>query len=87
MGLYTDFLPEEVVGRPDHEKWFTVVDSRGRVRWHTKSGGGFDVLVLVARATTAAYLAHLREERICSSSSGRNASSWLLPSGGCANDW
>jgi 2,5-diamino-6-(ribosylamino)-4(3H)-pyrimidinone 5'-phosphate reductase len=63
--LYTDFLPEEVVERPDHQKWFTVVDSRGRVEWHTKGGGGFDVLVLVARATPAEYLAYLRRERIC----------------------
>jgi 2,5-diamino-6-(ribosylamino)-4(3H)-pyrimidinone 5'-phosphate reductase len=56
---------EEVAERPDHEKWFTVVDSRGRVEWHTKGGGGFDVLVLVARATPAEYLAYLRRERIC----------------------
>jgi 2,5-diamino-6-(ribosylamino)-4(3H)-pyrimidinone 5'-phosphate reductase len=41
-----------------------VVDSRGRVEWHTKGGGGFDVLVLVARATPPEYLAYLREERI-----------------------
>ncbi|MEO3806252.1 dihydrofolate reductase family protein [Nonomuraea sp. B1E8] len=62
--LFTDFLPEEVVGRPGHEKWFTVVDSRGRVPWSMKRNGGFDLLVLVARATPAAYLAHLRRERI-----------------------
>lgn len=68
--LYTDFLPEEIVQRPGHEKWFTVVDSRGRVFWETKRArrhlsGEFDVLVLVARATPAANLAHLRKERIC----------------------
>ncbi|WP_129668046.1 RibD family protein [Phytoactinopolyspora endophytica] len=63
--LYTDFLPPEVVEGPDHEKWFTVVDSRGRVRWHTKNGGGFDVLALVARTTPVEYLAYLRQERIC----------------------
>ena len=62
--LYSDFLPEEVVERPDHEKWFTVVDSRGRVKWHTKSRGGFDLLVLVACATPPEYLAYLRQERI-----------------------
>jgi hypothetical protein len=49
--LYTDLLPEEVVERPGHEKWFTVVDGRGRVRWTMNRDGGFDLLVLVARAT------------------------------------
>lgn len=64
--LYTDFLPQEVLDRPDHENWFTVVDSRGRVEWTMKGGsGGWDVLVLVARATPAEYLAYLRSERVC----------------------
>lgn len=68
--LYADFLPEEIVERPGHEKWFAVVDSRGRAFWETKSArrhldDDFDLLVLVARATPAAYLAHLRKERIC----------------------
>lgn len=62
--LLTDFLPTEVVEGPDHEKWFAVVDGRGRVWWDTKSGGGFDILVLVARATPVEYLAYLRDERI-----------------------
>jgi 2,5-diamino-6-(ribosylamino)-4(3H)-pyrimidinone 5'-phosphate reductase len=62
--LRTDFLPAEVVDRPGHEKWFTVVDSRGRVRWTTKQNDEFDVLVLVAHATPADYLAYLRRERI-----------------------
>ena len=62
--LHTDFLPPEVVEKPD-QKWFTVVDSRGRVRWDMKSGGGFDALVLVARATPAEYLAYLRREVVC----------------------
>ncbi|WP_216852765.1 RibD family protein [Phytoactinopolyspora halotolerans] len=62
--LFTDFLPEEVVGRPGHEMWFTVVDSRGRVHWHTKSNGEYDALVLVARATPPEYLSYLRRERI-----------------------
>ncbi|MEQ4208881.1 RibD family protein [Actinopolymorpha sp. B9G3] len=62
--LYTDFLPEEVVEKPD-VKWFTAVDSRGRVHWDRKSGGGFDALVLVARATPGPYLAYLRKQRIC----------------------
>lgn len=62
--LYTDFLPKEVAERADHEKWFAVVDSRGRVEWSRKSEGGFDLLVLVARATPPEYLSYLRRERI-----------------------
>lgn len=60
-----DFLPPSIVDSPEHKKWFTIVDSRGRVFWDTKGGGGWDVLVLVARSTPAAYLAYLRREQIC----------------------
>jgi hypothetical protein len=35
--------------------WFTVVDGRGRIRW-TETQPGWDVLVLVCRATSADYL-------------------------------
>lgn len=64
--LYTDFLPQEILERPGHEMWFTVVDSRGRVRWDTDGDyGEWDALVLVARATPAEYLAYLRKERKC----------------------
>jgi riboflavin biosynthesis pyrimidine reductase len=62
--LLTDFLPVEVVGRVGREKWFTVVDSRGRIAWDIKSQGEYDVLVLVSRSTPAAHLAYLRRERI-----------------------
>ena len=62
--LRTDFLPAEVVERPGHEKWFIVVDSRGRVRWTMTSAEESDLLVLVAHATPTAYLAYLRRERI-----------------------
>lgn len=62
--VLADFLPEEVVGRPGREKWFTVVDSRGRVEWDIKSQGEYDVLVLVSKATPAQHLAYLRRERI-----------------------
>jgi 2,5-diamino-6-(ribosylamino)-4(3H)-pyrimidinone 5'-phosphate reductase len=62
--LYTDFLPAEVLERPGHEKWFTVVDGRGRVRWSMTRNAEFDLLVLVARATPPEYLAYLRRERI-----------------------
>ncbi|MET9270283.1 RibD family protein [Kribbella sp. NPDC003557] len=61
--LYCHFLPAEVVGQPSL-RWFTVVDSRGRVRW-TEKHEGWGALVLVARSTPADYLSYLRRERIC----------------------
>jgi len=63
--LYEHFLPADVVEQrsPPH-MWFTVVDSRGRVRW-TEKHQDWDALVLVARSTPADYLAYLRRERIC----------------------
>ncbi|MEV4350579.1 dihydrofolate reductase family protein [Actinoplanes sp. NPDC049596] len=55
--FYSDFiLPAS--------KWFTVVDGRGRVRWTMKENDGYHLLVLVSRATPAAYLAYLRDEGI-----------------------
>jgi 2,5-diamino-6-(ribosylamino)-4(3H)-pyrimidinone 5'-phosphate reductase len=65
VGLYRHFLPPDVVGQssPPH-MWFTVVDSRGRVRW-TEKHQNWDVLVLVARSTPANYLGYLRREHLC----------------------
>ena len=63
--VHEDFLPAASVDRDGRTKWFVVPDSRGRVRWHTKSQGEFDVLVLVSRATPADYLGYLRDEGIC----------------------
>ncbi|MBM7789451.1 RibD family protein [Tenggerimyces flavus] len=63
--LYSDFLPDEVVHRQGHERWFTTVDSRGRVEWEDEDHGEWDVLVLVSRATPAAYLQFLRMRRLC----------------------
>jgi 2,5-diamino-6-(ribosylamino)-4(3H)-pyrimidinone 5'-phosphate reductase len=56
--VYDDFLAVEA------ERWFTVVDGRGRVRWTMKEAGGQHLLVLVSHATPAAYLAYLRREGI-----------------------
>ncbi|WP_250037199.1 RibD family protein [Paractinoplanes maris] len=56
--LYEDFVAV------DASRWFTVVDGRGRVRWTMKEAGGQHLLVLVSRATPAAYLAYLRREEI-----------------------
>ncbi|MGW6197572.1 RibD family protein [Kribbella sp. NPDC055110] len=63
--LYDDFLPAAVIEQrsPAH-MWFTVVDSRGRVRW-TEKHENWDALVLVARSTPADYLGYLRREGIC----------------------
>lgn len=64
-GLYEHFLPAAVIGRRSAaHMWFTVVDSRGRVRW-TEKHEGWDALVLVARSTPAEYLGYLRREGIC----------------------
>lgn len=63
--LYQHFLPPDLIGLPSPpHMWFTVVDSRGRVRW-TEKHQDWDVLVLVARSTPADYLGYLRRERIC----------------------
>ena len=64
-GLYQHFLPPDITGLPSPPRmWFTVVDSRGRVRW-TENHEDWDALVLVARSTPADYLGYLRRERIC----------------------
>ncbi|MFF0338881.1 RibD family protein [Kribbella sp. NPDC004875] len=63
--LYQHFLPPDITGQPSPpHMWFTIVDSRGRVRW-TEKHENWDVLVLVARSTPVDYLAYLRRERIC----------------------
>ena len=66
--LYDDFLPAEIVSQPGR-RWFTVVDSRGRIRWMYKEfpgeeWAGWYALVLVSRKTPPAYLAYLRREMI-----------------------
>ena len=67
--LYTDFLPDSVVTRPEHRGWFTMVDSRGRVRWRFKewpdeAWAGWHLLVLVSHGTPPEYLAYLQREAI-----------------------
>ena len=57
-GLYEDFVPV------DSTRWFTAVDSRGRIRWSYKEMAGWHLLVLVSTATPAGYLAYLRDEGI-----------------------
>ena len=69
QALYQDFLPAAIVQRPGQRGWFTVVDSRGGVRWMYKEWPeegweGWHVLVLVAHQTPAEYLAYLQRETI-----------------------
>lgn len=56
-------MPDELAASPP-EKWFTVVDGRGRVPWDSKGGSDYHLLVFVAKATPADYLAFLRRELI-----------------------
>lgn len=65
--LHQDFLPDAVIGRAGHRGWFTVVDSRGRVRWAYKEWPeeewqGWHLLVLAAHHTPLEYLAYLQRE-------------------------
>ncbi len=67
--LYQDFLPGAIVHRLGHRGWFTVVDSRGRVRWAYREWPeegweGWHLLVLVAHHTPPEYLAYLQQENI-----------------------
>ena len=60
--VHGDFIPDGLA--VDSTRWFTAIDSRGRVRWTYKEMGGWHLLVLVAASTPVEYLAYLRDERI-----------------------
>jgi riboflavin biosynthesis pyrimidine reductase len=64
--LYRDFLPEEVVDRPDLDRWLVVVDGQGRMRSGYKGdkNAGSHTLHLVSHGVPAGYLAFLQRERI-----------------------
>lgn len=64
IDLYTDFLPADVDVSAPPQRWFAVVDGRGRVRWTQTGGGGMDLLVLVCHSTPRPYLAYLRRSEI-----------------------
>ncbi|NIS81603.1 MAG: deaminase [Anaerolineales bacterium] len=69
FALYEDYLPEDILTRPEHQGWFIVVDSRGRVRWKYKEWPeeewrGWHLLVLVSERTPVEYLAYLQREGI-----------------------
>lgn len=65
-GLYEDFLPGEVVDRPDQEGWMVVVDGRGRLRsgYTGNDRPGWHMMHLVSRGVAPEYLAFLRERKI-----------------------
>jgi len=67
--LYQDFLPESVVGRPNHRGWFCTVDSKGLIRWAYKEfpseeWKGWHLMVIVANHTPPEYLSYLQKESI-----------------------
>lgn len=64
--FYADFLPNEVIGRPDHAVWLVVVDGRGRLRsgYRGDDQPGRHMLHLVSHAAPPSYLAFLRDRRI-----------------------
>ena len=73
--LFDDYLPPVP---PNHRKWFAVVDGRGRARWTRQGPDGIDLLLLVAHATPASYLAYLRRKNIPYLVAGDNRVDLLL---------
>lgn len=62
--LLQDYLPEDVVDRPDRKGWLIVVDGRGRLRSGYKGNEGWHMLHLVSNAVASEYLAFLQNKRI-----------------------
>jgi riboflavin biosynthesis pyrimidine reductase len=64
--LYADYLPDEIIHRPDHKSWLTVVDGRGRLRngYKGEDNPGCYVLHLTGHAAPPEYLAFLQREKI-----------------------
>jgi len=64
--LYQDYLPDEIVHRPDHRAWLVVVDGRGRLRLGYKGDDnpGTYMLHLTSHAAPPEYLAFLQREKI-----------------------
>jgi riboflavin biosynthesis pyrimidine reductase len=64
--LYADFLPAEVMSRPQPHFWLLVVDGRGRLRSGYKGNETptNHMMHLTSRAAPPEYLAFLQRERI-----------------------
>jgi 2,5-diamino-6-(ribosylamino)-4(3H)-pyrimidinone 5'-phosphate reductase len=64
--LYQDYLPDEVVHRPNHKVWLVVVDGRGRLRTGYKGNENPEthMLHLTSHGAPAEYLAFLQREKI-----------------------
>lgn len=62
--LYQDYLPEEVVNKPEREGWLAVVDGRGRLRSGYKGEETKPMLHLVSYNVSERYLAFLQRNKI-----------------------
>lgn len=62
--LFQDYLPDEVVERPNHKGWLVVVDGRGRLRSGYRGHEGWHMLHLVSHGVETEYLAFLQKEKI-----------------------
>lgn len=62
--LYQDYLPEEIVERPERNGWLAVVDGRGRVRSGYTGEEHKPMLHLVSYQVPAEYLRFLRKTGI-----------------------
>jgi len=64
--LYDDYLPEDVIHRPNHTGWLGIVDGRGRIRNGYKGEGdlSWHIIHFVSHAAPADYLAFLRDSGI-----------------------
>lgn len=58
----SEYLPDDVI--EGYDKWMVVPDSRGRVAWDRREGGGAHLFVLVGEETPPAYRAFLRDQHI-----------------------
>ena len=59
-----EILRQPYLPQGTNQRWFVVVDGRGRVRWTYHGNHETRLLVLVCRATPLSYLAFLRGEGI-----------------------
>jgi len=64
--LYQDFLPREVINRPEHKGWLVAVDGRGRLRSGYKGEDNLEwhMLHLVSYKVAPEYLKFLQDNKI-----------------------
>ncbi|MFW6141280.1 MAG: dihydrofolate reductase family protein [Candidatus Saliniplasma sp.] len=61
--LYEDFLPDEMISRPDRKGWLAVVDGRGRLRSGFTGEEHKPIVHLVSHNVPPEYLAFLRNKK------------------------